>query len=392
MISVNEAEKLIAENLPNRVIKLVNLVDASGKILAEDVISPIASPTYTNSAMDGFAVRWADLETKKPLKIIGESCAGVPFSGKTKSKEAGAINTGAMVPNGMDTVIPIENCEVSGEFAQIMSAKKQGQHIRLKGEEFAKGDILLNKNTKIQAQQIGLLATVGISKISVFTPPNVAIIVTGEELVPFEKPCEAHQLLDCNTPMLRTILQENGIAHINSFRVGDSLKSTIETLENAIRENQIIIFSGGVSVGEHDFVKDAAKSVGFTEVFWKVRQKPGKPLYFAKKGEQLLFGLPGNPVSAFMGFVHYVAPVLQKLQGFSDEKPRFSGKINRNIENQSDRTQFLRVHLNKSTDKITLLQKQGSHMLTSVANASGYIRVEPKQKIEENDKIEVVLF
>ena len=393
MISVNEAEKLISKNLPNKIAKSVGLIESHGKILADDVFSPISSPTYTNSAMDGFAVRWEDLS--KPdakLQIIGESCAGAPFYEKLTSGKAIRINTGAMVSDGADTVVPIENCEVECDFVKILSVKNQGQHIRFKGEEFAKGDILLEKNTLIQSQQIGLLASVGVAEISVFVPPIVSIVVTGEELVSFDTPCKSHQLRDSNTPMLRMILQENGIENIATFSVGDSLKDTIAILTKASSESQIIIFSGGVSVGEHDFVKEAAKAVGFTELFWKIRQKPGKPLFFARKDDKLLFGLPGNPVSAFMGFIHFVAPVLRKLQGFQSQKTIRLGKLNRAIENKSDRTQFLRVQFDSETNEVQLPEKQGSHMLTSIAQTNGYIQVEPGQKISEHENINVFEF
>ncbi|MBC8214281.1 MAG: molybdopterin molybdotransferase MoeA [Candidatus Marinimicrobia bacterium] len=396
MITDKEATRLINANLPTINIEVVALMDSLGKVLAEDVISPVSSPPYTNSAMDGFAVKWDNIfdNIDCKLEIIGESQAGIPYKGNVNTGQAIRINTGAIVPEEVDTVVPIEDCSSDDKFVVIHSAKKLGQHVRYTGEEFKKRDVLLEKNTIIEPAQIGLLSSVGVKDISVYQSPTVAVVVTGTELVEFDTSAEAYQLRDSNTPMLKAALRYTGVENISSYRVGDSLENTIDVLDEAQKSNQIIIVTGGVSVGLHDYVKEASKALGFTEIFWKVRQKPGKPFYFATNGNKLLFGLPGNPVSAYMGFIHYIDPIIRKLQKLPEQPHILEGRLVDGFQNKKDRTQFVRVKIefDGETQNVIVSKKQGSHMLTSIAETDGYIRVDGKSKLDANKLVNVILF
>ena len=322
MISVNEALKILHENIPIPETKILSLEDACNRCLSEDIKAPESSPRYTNSAMDGFALKWSDCATVSKqfptkLQIIGESQAGIPFEGEVIPGTAIRISTGAMLPTGADTVVRVEDTENSGDQVTIFSVRASGQDVRHEGEEFKVGDLLFRKGDTLGSRELALLAAVGVSKVLVFTKPSVSLLVTGTELAPPDVvDIEPHQIRDSNSIMLASAVREAGANLRSTSHVKDSLKQTINAVKLAAESgDSIILCSGGVSVGRHDHVKDAALAAGFKELFWKIRQKPGKPLFVCRRKDTLLFGLPGNPVSAFMCFIKYVRPVLAELQG-----------------------------------------------------------------------------
>ncbi|MDF1579074.1 MAG: molybdopterin molybdotransferase MoeA [Desulfurivibrionaceae bacterium] len=400
MISINEAIGLIRENLPAPVETEYPLDQAVGRWLAEEIRAPEPSPRYTNSAMDGYAVRWADLGEPAPehpasLTIIGESRAGIPFPGKVGPGQAVRISTGAMLPVGADTVIRVEDTREEGERVVITAARGPGQDVRRRGEEFGEGDLLLKKGVRIAAPQAALLATVGIAKVRVFKPAEVALLVTGSELVAEGAAIAEHQIRDSNMTMLRAAIGESGAAPAACARITDDLAATAEAIGRAAAGADIVLCTGGVSVGRHDHVKEAAEINGFTPLFWRVRQKPGKPLYFAKKGRTLLFGLPGNPVSAFMCFAHYVRPLIGALAGQTFGWPTVAARADEEIANRGGRPNMLRVRLSPGEDGGYLIsdpEKQGSHMLTSLAHADGYLILEPGQTLRAGEQGRVYLY
>lgn len=395
MISIDEALQIIKDNIPEPTVRDFILEDAIGRYLAENVMAPEPSPRYTNSAMDGFAVRWKDVCTTQAespicLKIIGESQAGTPFNGIVKEGEAVRISTGAMLAEGCDTVVRVEDTEELDEVVNILAVKKRGQDLRHKGEEFQKGDLLLQKLTRISAPQAALLESVGINRVKVYKPCKVAVLVTGSELVSSGEKIAAHQIRDSNMIMLKTAIRESGGEVVHCSRISDDRQSIIDAIAEA--HANIILCTGGVSVGKHDHVKDAAEANGFEPLFWRIKQKPGKPLYFARNGKTLLFGLPGNPVSAFMCFSHYVRPVISALNGLSFGWPTASGEAACDITNLGSRTNMIRVQLAWCPNRghiITDARKQGSHMLTSLSEADGYIILEPGQKLKAGESIDV---
>ena len=395
MITVDEALHITKNNIPGPDFLENEIEEAIEKYLAEDIYAPEPSPRYTNSAMDGYAVRWQDVcdattETPAFLKLVGESQAGIPFSGIVGDREAVQISTGAMLANGCDTVIRVEDTQEQDNTVSIFSVRKQGQDIRHKGEEFQVGALLLHKRTKVSAPQAALLASVGISKIKTFKPCEVAILVTGSELVSVGDSIADYQIRDSNMIMLKAAIKEAGGKVVSCRTVSDEKQITIEAIEQT--KADIILCTGGVSVGRHDHVKEAAEVNGFLPLYWRISQKPGKPLYFARKSNSLLFGLPGNPVSAFMCFTHYVRPVITSLGGLPFGWPTISGEAAEIIENRGKRTNMARVQLTWRPNGgycISNAEKQGSHMLTSLSDADGYIILEPGQTLNSGERIDV---
>ncbi len=402
MISVQEALRILHENIPEPRRELVSLDQAYNCYLSQDILSPESSPRYTNSAMDGFAVRWEDCAeaTKQQpvcLTIIGESQAGIPFQDTLNSGSAVRISTGAMLPDGADSVVRVEDTKEHRTIVEILLVRTLGQDVRYKGEEFERGALLFRKGTRLGARELSLLASVGLDTVEVYIPPQVSLLITGTELARYDdKDIKPHQIRDSNAIMLASAVNDAGAVIKHSISVEDSLDDTVEAVRQAVkRGDSVILCSGGVSVGRHDHVKDAAKAVGFTELFWKIRQKPGKPLFVCRLDNTLLFGLPGNPVSAFMCFTNYVRPVLAELQGTTSLNHSVTAQVGERIVNNGNRTNFVRVSIQNNPNEIAIIreiEKQGSHMLSSIVHADGYIILEPGQVLEPSSLIEVFLF
>jgi len=398
MITIQQAKSLIEQYSPQPASTDMPLMQAFGRTLAHDVRAPQPSPACDNSAMDGFAIRYEDVahagQDPVTLKIIGESRAGVPFDGAVSPMTAVRINTGAKMPSGADTVVPIEDCRVNDDAVTLIKPVKPNQHVRHKGEEFNSDDILLRAGTTVHPPQIAMLAYIGMSSVPVFQPPGVSIIVTGSELRRVDETIQDYQVRDSNSPMLAAAVRAAGGDIRSIQQVGDDLLETVEALKRAEAESDIILFTGGVSVGPYDHVKEAARQSGFEQKFWKVRQKPGKPFFFAVKGNTLLFGLPGNPVSAFMNYVVYIDPMIRRLTKPDYTPEMLAARSMHPIQNRGGRTQLYRVALDQSTSPptCTLLQRQGSHMITSIAAADGYIIAEPNREIDRDEIVNVYLF
>ncbi len=398
MISIQEALNIVIENIPSPGVVNAELLDAIGKRLAEDIYSPFPSPRFNNSTMDGFAVKWEDYQNKNVFKVIGESKAGVSFKGEVKNGETIAISTGAKIPDGADTVIPIEEIEKDENKIRIKNDINKSQNIRVTGEEYKTNELLIPKDTNLNSAQIALLASIGKSKVKIYKSPAISIIATGTELNQGSEELEEDKIFNSNSVMLASAVRECGGNVVLSTIVEDDLSSTEEILRRAEEISDIILFTGGVSVGEHDYVKKAANECGFKELFWGVKQKPGKPLFFAIKAgshrTELLFGLPGNPVSAYICFFHYVAQAIYKLNCSELLQKKLYSLSSQRIVNNKDRAQMLRVILMNEDNvlKFKVLGKQESYMITSISNADGYIIVEEKQVIKKDSLVEIFLF
>jgi len=397
MISISQAEDLIEEHCPSRQSTYLPISSCSNRITTEDITARQDSPTATNSAMDGFAIRKTDLDTtenrQQILKITGESRAGAPFHGNIPSGNCIRINTGALLPSNLDTVIPIENIlkEENGNIF-IQSNLSKNDYLRRQGEEFKQGDLLLPSGTKLYPTHIALLASQGITEVSVYTGPRISILTSGDELIPFHQSAASHQVRDTNSIMLLTAIETLGGIPAISNSTSDTLNKTVEVIKSSATECSILITCGGVSVGPHDYIREAAGLAGFKEVFWRVKQKPGKPLLFAKKDNSLLFGLPGNPVSAYMCFIHYVKPLLRYLLGEPLGRPFIQAELSENITNHLERSHMCRVRLEKQTDSIPAahpLNNQASHKLLSILEADGYFIINSGQELQQGTFINV---
>ncbi len=401
MISINRALAIIKNNLPERKTTVVPISDALGHVLADKIMAPLPSPPFTNSGVDGFAIAWQDVEkvtAKNPavLSVAGESSAGFPVADKIEPHCAYQISTGAIVPEGLDMVIPIEQCEVNGDTVRILKTDKQYQNVRFAGEEFMQGEELLPSETVIGSEHLALITSLGIQAVKVYQKAKVTIITTGSELVPFDQKVASHQLRDSNTPMLRAAVIEANGELVRAIHVKDDPQLTKEALINAAKESDIVVSSGGVSMGKHDHVRDMALACGFKELFWKVKQKPGKPMFLASKKNTLLMALPGNPVSTYMCFKHYVRPILNHLSGRAFEWPLQKAVMQSEVRNTGDRTNLMRVKLKSCSQSdlpfIEPISKQGSHMHTSIAHAHGYIIASEHSSVQKNTIIDVLLF
>ena len=402
MISIQEALQILHDNLPEVRVDTVDLSEAYGRYLAETIAAPEPSPRYTNSAMDGYALRWSDVmgitpENPAVLEVVGESRAGVPFDREVNANEAVQISTGAMLPPGADTVVRVEDTrKPKDEVVEILAVRCQGQDIRHEGEEFCCGDELLCAGTKLSARQLALLATIGHYQVKVFSAPRVSILITGSELASSAEPdIKPYQIRDSNSIMLASALQESGATVHSCSNVEDELQATVDAVSNVVSQKvDFILCSGGISVGDHDHVKEAAERVGFKELFWRIRQKPGKPLFAAQKDSTYLFGLPGNPVSAFMCFTHYIRPLLRG-PGRNMSWKTITAMSGGEIANNGKRTNFIRVKLEQKQGQLPQIidiKKQGSHMLSSIVNADGYIILEPGAAVQSGDTVNVFLF
>ncbi|MCB2187792.1 MAG: molybdopterin molybdotransferase MoeA [Deltaproteobacteria bacterium] len=396
MISIQEALDIIQANLPEPASQECFLEQALGKHLAADLEAPEPSPRYTNSAMDGFAVRWEDIaaataEAPVTLELVGESRAGHPYAGQVGPGQAIRISTGAVFGNGCDTVVKVEDTSEAGEGAvSIRGPQASDQNIRYAGEEFQAGDMLLRRGAKVNAAAAALLAAVGQARVQVYRPARVAVLVTGSELVAVGEAIADYQIRDSNMIMLQAAALEAGAAITAARRISDELPATQEAI-GAV-EADIILCSGGVSMGKHDHVKEAAEANGFERLFWRIRQKPGKPLYLAKKGNTLLFGLPGNPVSAFLCFIHYVRPVITAMKGLPFGYATLPGRAAVDIHNRGKRDNMIRGRVVRDPQgcyAFTPLKKQNSHMLTSLTGGNGYIVLAPNQALPAGSECEI---
>ncbi len=423
LISIEKAREIIRGNLPKPRISEVHTAHSLGYILAEDIHAVEDSPRYTNSKMDGLAIclyRENDQKNRgniREYKIIGESSAGNPFKGKLNPGEAIRISTGAFVPESASLIVPIEHTIISGNTLYISTDAilKPATYIRFKGSEFKAGEKLIEKGTFISPDKIAILASQGINSVRVCSRPKVAIITTGEEIVtPTEKVGE-YQLRNSNLIMLRNLVTLSGGEIVFTTHIGDKKEETKSKILEAESKSEIIVSSGGVSMGNHDLVKEAAMETGFDFLFWRVRQKPGKPLFFAAKepkqpkasqtNRKLFFGLPGNPVSSFMTYLHYVHPTICHLRGmdFSLASPTFKGILVKDATNDIDRFHLARVFYQINTHKsknvgdereieVEVLENQDSHKLTSITRAKGYTIIPPKTTLKKGETIEVYPF
>lgn len=306
----------------------IPLADTPGRVLAEDVYSDLDLPPFEKSAMDGFAVRSADLaEAGASLRCIGESRAGEAFEGPIGAGECVEIYTGAELPADCDAVVMIEKTERDGDTIRFEGVAPLAQHVCHRGEDLSCGELVIAKGKRLSEADLSPLAAVGCEPVPVFRRPRVAILSTGDELVPpHEKPGPG-QIREGNTVQLTALARRAGADATNLGVVRDNQPALEKAFAQAVSEYDVVVITGGVSMGKYDLVGQSLERVGVSQVFHKIAIKPGKPLWFGQKGRTLVFGLPGNPVSCLVGHEVFVRPALVKMEGtqeseWSDEKIR----------------------------------------------------------------------
>ena len=395
MITPNKAFEIItASILPlNPVIK--PLSDSHGFILSENIHADSDLPSTDRSAMDGFAVRAEDLvHCPCSLQLIGEVAAGSPIKVEVLPETCVRILTGAAVPSGADTVVKIEDTEESGDKITFHKFPGFGSNIRKRGEESFKGDLLLDKGTVLDAIDIGLCASVGKAKLKVFSKPGVAVICTGAELRKSEDSVQSHQIRDSNGPSLVSALRSFGFTDVIHKIVLDDVGLISKELASFAKTHEVILITGGVSVGKYDYVPKAVKNIGATIRFHGVSMKPGKPLlYAALSKNRHIFGLPGNPLSVMTGFYEFVLPSIKLLSGIPANKCRtsFYLPLSKSIKPKKDRVNHVIAKLigNSNGTTVEPLKYRGSADLTSGSNADGVIIVPTgEQEISVNSIVE----
>jgi len=388
MISVSKALSIISSVPYEPILKTVFLKDSNGFLLGETILSPIHLPSFRQSAMDGYALRVHDENT---YEIIGEVQAGNSKNYLLKPGQGVRIFTGAQVPDSADTVVIQEKVSVSENRIQIQEDISKNENIRAVGEQIKKGSVALEKNTLITPAGIGFIAGLGIEKVTIFAPPNVAIITTGNELIQPGSQLSDGKIYESNSIQLESILTQVGIKKITKYTVPDDYPSTVKIINTALQNNDLILISGGISVGDYDFVKKALLDLKTEELFYKIKQKPGKPLFFGRNKKSLVFALPGNPASSLTCFYIYVIPIIKKMMNQPyDGLKRTTKKISKEFVKKGARAQFLKALVNDQTVKV--LEGQSSSMLYTYALANALVYIpEEKKHIKEGSLVETIL-
>jgi molybdopterin molybdotransferase len=375
MISVDEAKKIIKEEVNALNPVLQNLSQSAGLVLAADVFATMDIPAFNQSSMDGYAFSFGGWQANSGLKIAGEIPAGSNENILYSPEKAVRIFTGAAVPEGTDTVVMQEKVIVENGMLIIEDENlKQGGNVRLKGSEIKTGELALASGSMLSSAAIGFLAGIGITKVQVYPKPMVSIIVTGKELQQPGQPLQHGQVYESNSATLTAALQQLHIGPVKIFWADDDLAILKQVLQDALNESDVVLLTGGVSVGDYDFVLEAANLCEITQLFHKIKQRPGKPLYFGKKEQQLVFGLPGNPSSVLTCFYEYVIPALHQLRNVATGLKTLQVPLAKAIEKPAGLTHFLKGFYDG--EKAMPLNAQESYRLSSFARANCLIKID----------------
>ncbi len=377
---VSKAREYIRAVLePVTTFERLHIRQALGRVLAADVISPVDVPGHDNSAMDGYAVRFADLkpDAEANLKLIGTAFAGKPFDGKVSTGETVRIMTGAVIPQGADTVIMQERAKASGDNVSVTAVPKAGTNTRKAGEDLKKGEPALNKGQLVRPAELGLMASLGIGEVSVYRRLRVAFFSTGDELVSIGQPLGPGQIYDSNRYTLFGMLTRASCELLDMGVIRDTPEAIEKAFAEASEAADVIITSGGVSVGEADYVKQILDRLGEV-LFWKIAMKPGRPMAYGKIGGAHFFGLPGNPVAVMVTFYQFVRDALAVLQGQTTIKPlpTLKARCTAPIKKAPGRTEFQRGILSRGEDgewTVKPTGDQGSGILSSMSQAHCFI-------------------
>ena len=390
IIGVETAKKLVEIYSAPMPATLFDLQAAAGHVLAEKIIAPYSIPAYPQSSMDGYA--FAHAFANNPLKLVGEMAAG---SGKAFILEPGTavrIFTGAAVPAGADTVLMQEKAVVeNGQLIVPHNTIKPSENVRPIGSEITKGVEALEEGTLLTPAAIGYIAGMGIGAVNVIPMPAISIIVTGNELQQPGEPFHYGQVFEANSFTLAAALKQLGITNVSIERSPDDLDNLIRLLTNALEKSDIVLMTGGVSVGDYDFTLQAAESCGVENIFHKIKQKPGKPILFGKKGKKLLFGLPGNPASVLTCFYEYVTVALEKITYKKCEPKQIEAPLAMDYNKPAGLTHFLKGWFDGKTAH--LFTGQESYKLNSFAKANCLIVIpEEITTLNAGDTVQVHLF
>jgi molybdopterin molybdotransferase len=395
-MNINSAKKMINSFLePIKKTESIKLIDSINRVLAIDLISPINVPNYDNSAMDGFGFKISSLKNTKTLNVKNKVLAGKPIGSKIKDGEAIQIMTGGKIPKGVDTVIPIELVKYKNNQITFIEIPKIRANIRKAGEDIRKKDIVLKKGTLIYPPELGLIASLGFSKIKVFKKLKVGFFSTGDEIVKAGRKIKSGQVYDSNHFTIHSMLSRLNIECIDLAIIPDNKKIIKNNLQKLAKKVDVIITTGGVSVGEADYMKKVLKEIGEV-LFWKLSIKPGRPMAYGKIKKTDFFGLPGNPVSAMVTFYQIVQNALKFKMGSKVDNPIPLLRVEcvESIFKKPGRIEFQRGILFESNGvwKVKTTGKQGSGILSSMSKANCFIVISAdKGKIKPGEIVNIQL-
>ncbi|HHC73236.1 MAG TPA: molybdopterin molybdenumtransferase MoeA [Thiotrichales bacterium] len=399
LLPVDEARRRIVDLVtPVTTRERVSIHEALGRILAEEVVSTIDVPPFPNSAMDGYAVRGEEVSGAGPhtLRVVGRSFAGAPFDGELGPGEAVRIMTGAPVPAGSDTVVMQERTRREGETVVIEGSHASGENVRHPGEDMSRGETVLEPGCELLPAHLGLLATIGLPEVWVWRRLRVAFFSTGDELKGVGEPLGPGEIHDSNRYTLFGMLRRLGVELVDMGVIPDERDAVRRAFAEAAACADVVITSGGVSVGEADFVKETLDELGEVE-FWKVAVKPGKPLAVGRIGDAFFFGLPGNPVSVMATFYQFTRPALRQMMGAAPEPEiLLQARSLDPIRHHPGRLEFQRGVLSRNEGGELVVRStglQGSHVLTSMARANCFIVIPAESGgIAAGEKVQVQPF
>lgn len=390
MITVAEAKSIIKNSFKSLKSENVSLKDSLGRTVANDVFAPIPLPPFRQSAMDGYAIRIED--TSQPLKLLGVIKAGDVSVPELKAGFALRIFTGAMVPSSATAVVMQEKVEAEGDAVIIKEENlREQQNIRPIGEQTAKGGLAIAKGTVMSPGGIGFAASLGLTSIEVIKQPKVGMAVTGDELIQPGNSLESGQIYESNSITIQSVAESTGYLVSNTAFLNDDFEETRSSIEELVKSNDVLILTGGISVGDYDFVWKSLDELGCEVLFYKVKQKPGKPLLVGKLGECAIFALPGNPYAALSCFYQYVLPALDLMSGKEEiGLQTMNLPLAHDYIKKGDRAEFLKAKL--SNGRVSILGSQASSMLSAFteANAIVYLPSEVNE-LKKDELVEIGL-
>ena len=375
MISLEQALELVLDGIEPLGAERVALGEAAGRVAAEPALAAVDLPPFDRSAMDGYAVRAADTAPGVTLRLGAGVAAGEVAAAPLEPGMAAPVSTGAALPPGADAILQSELALERDGGVAPERALAPGTHVRRQGEDLRAGAELAPPGAVLTLPRVSALASAGVGEVTVHRRPRLDVVVTGSELLPVGAPPEPGRIHESNGLMIRLLAARAGAQVVDHGVVGDDREATDSAVAAGL-DGDVLVVSGGVSVGPHDHVRPAFEAAGVEEVFWRVRVKPGKPLWFGRRGTTLVFGLPGNPLSTIVGFCVFIEPALRRLQGETDARPRLeAGRLTAPAQASDGRTTFLTAALRPGADGVleaTPTERQGSHMTGALGESDGF--------------------
>lgn len=390
MTTIDQAIALVKQHCaPSAKTIVIPLEESCDYVTSSSLYALINMPSFRQSAVDGYALC---VHEALHYNLVGEVKAGDSHQFQLKAGEVVRIFTGAPVPNDASSVVMQEKVSVSQNSVTLAAQPQQEENIRPLGEQAKVGDVAISKGTKLNPAALGYLASLGVTEVEVYKKPTIAVVATGNELVAPGEPLAYGQIYESNSLMLKVALAQMGIADVSTYKLKDEYVETRDLLNELITRYDMVIISGGISVGDYDFVGKALSEIGVDQLFYKVKQKPGKPLYFGKKNDTIIFALPGNPAAALTCYYIYIYTAIQIMSHKSNiDLPKVRATSITNFSKNGDRPQFLKATYQDG--HVTLLDGQSSAMLQTFGSANALVYLpEEVLNVEVGDGVEVILF